>query len=152
MYCLDFFLWLKTLPQCFVFDTMCINCSTNQTCFMLQTMLSKLLLNKKWYATMHCHNTTKTCSFDVLQNLVLCCTTNLSQNLYMLSYTVQKTSPKMLYAVCSNLHHNNHKIAPKWQKKVVWKKYQSSRKKQFKITYCVSFLNLSRGSTKGIVS
>ena len=28
--CLKFFLWLKTLPQCFVFDTIYINWSTNQ--------------------------------------------------------------------------------------------------------------------------
>ena len=65
---------------------------------------------------------------------------------------VHKTSQKLLYVVCSNQHDNSHKIAPKWQKKIVWKKYQSSRKKQFKITYFVSLLNLSQESTKGTFS
>ena len=120
---------------------------------MLQTMLPKLLLNKK----MLCY------FYTLLQHskpLLICCLTKPCVMLHhkpvtkpaLLSYTIQNMSTKLVKN-CSmqsspSLHHNNPKIAPKWKRKFVWRKCQSSKKKQFKITYVVSPLNHSKRSTK----
>ena len=133
---MDFSLWLKTLSQCFVLDTMCIKYSTRLSLFhatnfavqVEQSMICCIATTPQ--NQLHCCPT---------KNLVLCCTINL----HLLSY-----SPKLLYAVCSNLHHNNPKISSKWQKKIVWIKYQNSRKKQFKMTYFFSPINHSQGVYK----
>ena len=87
----------------------------------------------------HCHNTP--CCPAI--KLVLCCTSSMHAAQY---------SPKLLYVVCPSLHHNSPRIAPKWKRKIVGRKCQNSKQKQFKITYLVSPLNHSQRSTRGTVS